>query len=149
MKRFLLASSILIALLIGVPIAYSTMKGYTTWFWRDFHAQVFVDGHQVPGYVHRSGRQIIVTLHDLTEPRSYWIELKDPSTAIPRFCGTWSAPSFFVFSIGDVNLPCLGLLGDESTSETPEAPDWSIPPTKNGAQIEFRTIDFHKIKVVL
>lgn len=148
MKRFLIAGFLLIALLVGGPLTYSTMKGYTQWFWRDTHARVFVNGRQISGYVHRSRRQIIVTRRDLTPPRSYWIELKRPSTVRPRYCGSWSAPDFFVFTVGDVNLPCLGLLGPESNSETPEAPDLT-PLVNSGNQIEFRTIDFQTIRVVL
>jgi hypothetical protein len=143
MKKILIIGLVILGIL-AVPLFYSTAKGYTQWFWRDPYATVFVDGHQVSGYVHRSGRTAIVTRRDSAQPLSYWIDTTPKSTARLVYCGAWSAPDFFVFAVGDLNMPCMG----GSDSETPEAPDFSAPYTSNGTQIEFRTTDFKTIKVV-
>jgi len=80
---------------VAVPIIYSTVKGYTTCFWRDPRGQVFVNGQRVPGYVHKSKHVIIVTRSDLEKRRSYWFGLDEHPATISNYCGSWSAPDFF------------------------------------------------------
>jgi hypothetical protein len=92
---------------VAVPVTYSTMKGYTAWFWRNPCAQIFVNGRRVPGYVHQSKHVIIVTRGDLAKRHSYWFRLEGQSNTILNYCGSWSAPDFFVFAVGDVNPPCF------------------------------------------
>jgi hypothetical protein len=147
MKNLLIACAILLGFL-ALPVIYSTAKGYTVWFWRNPHAQILVNGQRVAGYVHHSKHVMIVTRGDLAARRSYWVDVTRP-TALPNDCGAWSAPDFFVFAVGDINMPCLGLLGVETTSETPGAPDWNGPHTSSSTKIEFRTTDGKTIRVVI
>ena len=84
-----------IAGFVAVSVIYSTVKGYTTWFWRDPCGQVFVNGQRVPGYVHKSKHVIIVTRSDLEKRRSYWFGLDEHPATISNYCGSWSAPDFF------------------------------------------------------
>jgi hypothetical protein len=129
MKKLLMA--VVVLGLLGLPMIYSTAKGYTTWFWRNYHAQIFVDGKPVSGYVHQSNQVLIVTWGDLAERRSYWITLTDPATA--RLCASWSAPSVVIFAVGDVTDPCLI---NRVTSETPDAPCGPV-------QIQGNTLELH------
>jgi hypothetical protein len=115
--KTVLISCVSITCIFALAVLYSTAKGYTSWYWRNSHAVVLVDGRQVSGYVHRSVRKIILTRRDLAKPRSYWIDTTPPSTARPHYCGSWSAPNFFVFVVGDLNMPCMGLTGIESTQK--------------------------------
>lgn len=141
MKNAVILCAVMIVF-VAIPVVYSTVKGYTTWFWRDPHAQVFVNGQRVPGYVHQSKHAIIVTRGDLAKPRSYWV------TETPHYCGSWAAPDSFVFALGDENMPCLGLMGIEATSETATAPDRCVPVRIQGSTLEFQTIDFKRIKII-
>jgi hypothetical protein len=147
MKTLLVLCAAVIVFL-ALPAIYSTVKGYTIWFWLNPQAQIFVDGQRVSGYLHKSGKVAIVTRLDLSSPRSYWIGLTGQSTATPAYCGSWSAPDFFVFAVGDVNMPCMGLKGIEANSETPDAPDRCSSHISNSTKIEFRTIDGKSIKVI-
>jgi hypothetical protein len=146
MKNLLLICAALVGFL-AIPVIYSTAKGYTVWFWRNPQAQIFVDGQRVSGYLHTSGNVAIVTRLDLSSPRSYWIGLGQ-STGTPAYCGSWFAPRFFVFAVGDVNMPCMGLKGREANSETPDAPDWCMSHINNSTKIEFRTINGKSIRVM-
>jgi hypothetical protein len=148
MKTLLVLCAAVIGFL-ALPAIYSTVKGYTLWFWLNPKAQIFVDGQRVSGYLHKSGKVAIVTRLDLSRPRSYWIGLAGQSTATPAYCGSWSAPDFFVFAVGDVNMPCMGLKGIEANSETPDAPDRCSSHINNSTKIEFRTINGNSIRVML
>jgi hypothetical protein len=139
---------ILCAAIIGfvaVPVIYSTMKGYTTWFWRNPHAQVFVNGQRVPGYVHQSKHVIIVTQDDLDKRHSYWFGLTGQSTTISNYCGSWSAPDFFVFVVGDAAPPCFMI--QEAAYDAPESTQPTVPIIRDGTTIQFYTNDRKLIRV--
>jgi hypothetical protein len=142
MKRTLIVCLAILGILI-LPIFYSSAKGYTSWFWRNFHAVVLVDGQPVRGYIHQSKSTLIITRRDTSNPHSYMITNKD-SEAYILDCGNWAAPSFFVFGINHVNPPCVREILDASIS----APDSPHNPTivQNGA-LEFHTKNGRTIKV--
>jgi hypothetical protein len=140
MKNVVILCTAIIGFL-ALPAIYSTVKGYTIWFWLNPQAQIFVDGQRVSGYLHTSRNVAVVTRLDLSRPRSYWIGLARQFNATPAYCGSWSAPAFFVFAVGDVNMPCMGLKGAEANSETPDAPDRCSSYITNSTKIEFRTIN--------
>jgi hypothetical protein len=131
---------------VAVSVIYSTVKGYTTWFWRNPHAQVFVNGQRVSGYVHQSKHVVIVTWHGTQRPHSYEIGLRDQSQNLLLDCGEWAAPRFFVFALGHVNPPCLATIGDESAYAAPGAA--AGPVQRDGKSFEFRTRDGKLIRVL-
>jgi len=47
MKNALIACAA-IAGFLSIPVTYCTLKGYTSWYWLDSYAQVFVNGQRVP-----------------------------------------------------------------------------------------------------
>lgn len=130
---------------VAIPVIYSTVKGYTTWFWRNPRAQVFVNGQRVSGYVHKSKDVIIVTRADLAKRHSYWFRLNGQSTALSNYCGSWSAPDFFVFVMGDTNPPCFMI--QEAAYDVEESPQPAVPILCDGAKIEFYTNDRKSIRV--
>jgi hypothetical protein len=144
MKNVLIICAGIIGFL-ALPVIYSTVKGYTTWFWRDPHAQLFVNGQRVPGYVHQSKHVIIVTRSDLAKRHSYWFGLDGQSTALSNYCGSWSAPDFFVFVMGDVNPPCFMIR--EIAYDIEESPQPGVPIVRHGRMIEFYTNDRKLIRV--
>jgi len=144
MRNFLLICVAIVGFL-AVPVVYSSAKGYTTWFWRDPHGQVFVNGQRVPGYVHQSKHVIIVTRTDLAKRHSYWFGLDEQSATISNYCGSWSAPDFFVFVMGDTNPPCFMIR--EIAYDVEESPQPAVPIVRSGAKIEFYTNDRKLIRV--
>lgn len=138
MKKALIVFAVAIGTL-SIPFAYSTLHGYTRWYWRNHHSKILVDGRPVSGYVHESKRKIIVTRRETPKPHSYLIVLGDQYTATRLDCGDWFAPPFFVFPIGDVNPPCLSTIGDEAAYNEPDAPVGPI--TIKGTVLEFHTKD--------
>src|ERR1041385_976041 len=114
--RILLICAAVIGLL-SLPVIYSTAKGYTVWYWRNPHAQIFVNGHPVSGYVHQAKHGLIITRGDLPRRRSYLISFLDNGFISLIDCSPWTAPDSFVFAKGDLNPPCLT---DHTNSETPE-----------------------------
>jgi len=134
------------ATVIGFPILaviYSTAKGYTAWYWRNPHAQIFVNGHRVSGYVHQSKYGLIITRGDLRQRRSYIVSFLDNGAANLTDCSPWTAPSFFVFVIRDTDPPCLA---NQTDSETPEGP-WG-PIRIDGTRLEFQTTNNKVIRVI-
>jgi hypothetical protein len=136
MKTILLICAAIIGF-VAIPVIYSTVKGYTTWFWRNPHAQVFVNGQRVSGYVHASKHVIIVTRGDLADRHSYWFRLDGQSKTVSNYCGSWSAPDFFVFAVGDVNPPCFMIR--ETAYDVEENLQPAVPITISATKIEFYT----------
>jgi hypothetical protein len=93
-----------IALLFAVGLAYSTVHGYTTW-WFKSGGYVAVDGVR-SGYLHSNFEHsaVIVTRADSSPSQSYLIGLSGRKSLI--HCGEWHAPRLPAFPIGDVNPPC-------------------------------------------
>ena len=131
---------------IGVAAIYSTLHGYTKWFWRNSRAEVFVDGHRVSGYVHQSGETVILTRLDTAKPHSYLAALNGQSTFVTD-CRDWHAPSSFVFPIGDTNPPCFpsDIIGEGFDNTGPESP--ASPAKIAGTSLEFRTNNGKLIRV--
>lgn len=142
MKNVLLICAAIVGFL-AVPLIYSTVKGYTAWYWRNPHIQIFVDGRRVPGYVHESRHGLIVTRGDLPKRHSYIVSFLDAGTVNLTDCSPWTASAFFVFVIQDVNLPCLA---NRTNSETPEGP-WG-PVRMHGNVLEFETTDNKAIRII-
>ena len=93
-----------LTLLVAIPLAYSTARGYTTWWFRS-GGYVAVDGIQ-NGYLHRNSKlsAVIITRTDSNESLSYLVQYSRSKSLMN--CGEWHAPRFPIFPIGDVNSPC-------------------------------------------
>lgn len=146
MKIVLICLALFVAF-IGAAVIYSTVKGYTTWFWRDPYAQIFVNGQSVPGYVHQSGQVLFITRRDTPRPHSYQVIWRDQLGSIPLDCSQWVSPHLSVFALGDVNPPCLSTIGDQPPDAAAEAP--ASPLQHNANSFEFRTHDGKLIRVLL
>lgn len=103
-------------LVLAAALAYSTSKGYTTW-WFSSNGLVAVDGVR-SGYMHRNGEHsaVIITRTDSHVKQSYLVGIEGKRVI---HCGEWHAPRFPAFPIGDVNTPCLGVNG------------WGLPAADN------------------
>ena len=131
---------------IAVAVIYSTLRGHTKWFWRNSHAEVFVDGHRIPGYVHQSGETVILTRRDTAKPHSYLATLNGQFIFVTD-CRDWHAPSFFVFPMGHTNPPCFpdDLIGEGLDNTGPESP--AGPAKIAGITLEFHTRDGRLVTV--
>lgn len=108
MMRALKIAAVLFLVFVVAPLVYSAFDPYIVWYFADYHARLTVDGKPAPGRVHRdrSGRAIFVTRSDGEKPRTYLIELPSQTSGHVLSCGSWVAPRFPAFAIGDVNPPC-------------------------------------------
>lgn len=109
MKIFfrILGSLVLMGIvLVLVSIAYSTVKGHMTWYFR-VNGQVTVDGHKTSGYMHANTDRtiLLVTRTDGKGRETYSISLSYDKGI--NDCGEWNPPRFFPIAVGDVNPPCL------------------------------------------
>lgn len=134
MKIVFIFLALLVAFIVVVLI-YSTFHGQTKWFWRNSHAEVFVDGHRVPGYVHQSGETVILTRRDTAKPHSYLVALNGQSAFVTE-CRDWHAPSLFVFPMGHGSCFPSDLIGAGFDNERPESP-------ASRANIAGTTLEFH------
>jgi hypothetical protein len=129
---------------LALAIVYSTANGYTTWYVRKRHSEIFVNGRQVPGYIHESKHALIATRRDTVVPHSYLISFHRPGSVLD--CGDWSAPSFPVFATGDVSPPCVVTIGNQAVYSAPEAPATTVKII--GMTMLFRTRDGKQIRFV-
>lgn len=92
-------------LLIACAIAYSTAKGYITWYFR-VNGAVTVDGKKTSGYLHANTARtlLLVTRTDESQPETYLVPLRNSEMIID--CGEWHPIRFLPAPIGDVNPPC-------------------------------------------
>jgi hypothetical protein len=130
---------------LAVSLIYSTANGYTVWYWRNFHAEILVDGHPVLGYIHQSRNRVLLTRRDSAKPHSYFLNLEQ---YYALDCDSWPAPSFFVVPLGHVNHPCFGndIIGaDFAKYNEPEAPADRIKV--DGSSFEFHTSDGKLVRV--
>ncbi|KAA6457838.1 hypothetical protein DYQ86_20925 [Acidobacteria bacterium AB60] len=135
---------LVVALLLAIPLAYSTAQGYTMW-WFPSGGFVTVDG--VPsGYLHKNwqGTEAIITRTDSKPSQSYLVVFTTSKTSKAVFhCGDWHARHFFVFPIGEVNPPCSPLLG-EAELQRADVPLNSTLSVTSGV-IEFSTVRGKKV----
>jgi hypothetical protein len=141
-KRFSL-TLLLLALLVAVPITYSTAHGYTQW-WLLSGGHVEVNGTR-GGYLHKSwsNSAVIITRTDSSKRQSYLVQLSGSRTLID--CGDWYAPRLPAFPIGDVNPPCMGFIDDPDLPDT-DRPLSSSLITRPGF-VEFSTVQGKKVTV--
>src|SRR5271157_943248 len=92
--------------LVLVSIAYSTVKGHMTWYFR-VNGEVTVDGHKTSGYMHaNTDRNVLLLTRTDGKSRETYSILLSYGKGI-NDCGEWNPPRFFPIAIGDVDPPCL------------------------------------------
>lgn len=143
LRRVLLVLFALV-IFLAVPIAYSTLKGYTHWHWRNYHVRILVNGLPANGYMHRSNSVITLTRRDTSGSHSYMVFIKDTKGYILD-CGDWVASSFFVFGINHVHPLCICEILDESAHHAPDVQ--GSPMTVRSGSLEFHTQNGKRIKV--
>jgi len=94
MKNLVIVCDVLAGFL-ALPVIYSTAKGYTVWYLRNPHAQIFVDHHSVSGSVHQAKHGLIITRGDLPRRHSYIVSFLDNGSTNLTDCSPWTAPAFF------------------------------------------------------
>ena len=105
-----------------MALAYSTAKGYTSWFFRVWHPHITVNGIPSEGWLHRNrdGNGIFLTEHGSDRSVTYDLIFTDGGNGHVLNCGAWVAPRWPAIPIGDVNPPCfyLGYAGQSLTRGT-------------------------------
>lgn len=107
------------SLLAAMALAYSTAKGYTSWFFRVRHPVIMINGVRSEGWLHRTrdGNAIFFTEHNSVRSVTYDLAFDDSGNGDVFNCGTWVAPRWPTIPIGDLNPPCffLGYAGQDLT----------------------------------
>jgi len=131
----------MVALLLVIGLAYSTVQGYTTWWFRRT-GLVTVDG--VPnGYLHRNSKRsaVIITRSDLSPKQSYLVDLSGSKFLL--HCGEWHAPRVPAFPIGDLSSPC-SIFNNGTDMVTADNPLFSTLVVRPNA-VEFSTTQGRKV----
>ena len=79
---------------LGTLIVYSALDPYFTWYFRDFHSQIIVDGKPSQGRVHRdhSGGSLFVTRTDVHEAMTYMIIIAPLEHQFSGLCRAMNRP---------------------------------------------------------
>ena len=120
-----------------MALAYSTARGYTSWFFRVWHPVITVNGIRSEGWLQktRDGNRIFLTEHSSGQSVTYDLVFTDSGNGHVLSCGAWVAPRWPAILIGDVNPPCffLGYAGHGLTRGT--------------NSVSFTTLDGRKLQV--
>ena len=87
MKKLIRALGVIVFLALlfaAASIAYSTGRGYISWYFR-VTGQVVVNGHETSGYVHANSEKtiLLLTRTDDSRPETYLISLEiHPKTGV-------------------------------------------------------------------
>jgi hypothetical protein len=124
---------------VAGSFAYSTARGYTSWYFRVPLSEMTVDGKTASGWLHRGNewQVLFVTRNDAMQPESYMIVI--PQGAVSS-CANWVASRLPAFPIGDVNPPCV-ILGRIA----PEGPPRNLVSGPNF--VEFTADDYSRVKL--
>ena len=131
---------------LGTLIVYSALDPYFTWYFRDFHSQIIVDGKPSQGRVHRdhSGGSLFVTRTDVHEAMTYMIIIAPETRGHVWSCGDWVAPRFPIFGIGDVNPPCWIFSNPSDAKPEPVHPPSNLVTGSNF--VEFTAYDGRRVR---
>ena len=99
---------LLTGIFLLVAIAYSTVKGYTVWYFR-VSGSVTVDGRKTSGYMHANTRRntLLVTRTDGSRLETYLVPAEGGKFIFD--CGDWHPIRFLPIPMGELNPPCSGL----------------------------------------
>ena len=130
MKKLFIRTASAVALLVAALLIYSIYDPYIAWFCRVSRATVTIDGKLEEGWLHREtrGRAFVLTHGSGQSKESYMVTVIEKGRGAVWKCGDWIAPRFPVFSMGDVNPPCMNIVIDDGTMPKPRTPD---PPRRD------------------
>ena len=138
-------SVLVLAIVLAIPLAYSTARGYTQW-WLMSGGHITVNGIE-SGYLHHnwSHSAVIITRTDSKRSQSYLVRISDEEFAGAMvYCADWHAPRFPAFPIGDVNPPCMGILDDPDPKDA-DRPLLSTLANRSGF-VEFSTVQGKRVR---
>jgi hypothetical protein len=129
-------------LLIAAAMIYSTVKGYTKWYFR-VNGEITVDGHATSGYMHANTQRtmLLLTRTDQSRPETYLVSLEHGKGVIA--CGLWHPIRFIPFPVGDVNPPCSAFVVNPATIIDAPVPKSLVLGRRSA---EFSTSSGRKIK---
>jgi hypothetical protein len=144
MKKMLRIFGLLFAVGVLLPVGamlYSTLKGYTTWYFR-VSGQVTVDGHETSGYMHANTDRtiLLVTRTDGTRPETYLVSFRHGNGIMD--CGTWHPIRFLPTPVGDLNPPCAGFGVGPDVVDAPVAATLVV----QRRSVVFTTVSGKKVK---
>jgi len=136
------------AVLAVLADIYATSGRYMGWYFMLPTAQVTIAGNHNSGYVHRAdsgryGSDLVVTIQHKWKAETYWVALPTGYKPSMKRCSDWTAPRFPVFSIGDVNQPCMSFF-DETLR--PQPPERNI--FVGAGSVEFTADDGRRVRVM-
>jgi hypothetical protein len=144
MKGLLRALGTLIffsVLLLAGAMLYSTLKGYTTWYFR-VNGRVTVDGRKTTGYMHANTQRtiLLLTRTDDARPETYLVPLRGHQAVLD--CGAWHPARFLPFPVGDLSPPC-SFFTDPAAVRDPLA---TGTLQRMPRSVEFATVSGRKVK---
>jgi hypothetical protein len=136
--RVILAGAIVLAL----ATAYSTVKGYTTWYFR-VNGSVTVDGHPTAGYMHANTQRtvLLITRTDGSHPETYFVPVAANQAILD--CGAWHPLRFVPNPVGDLDPRCSAM-----KAQPADVMDSPVGTTlvRAGRSIQFTTASGKKVK---
>jgi hypothetical protein len=128
--------------LFASAMLYSTVKGYTTWYFR-VNGQVTVDGHTTSGYIHVNTQRtlLLLTRTDGAEPETYLVSIVGNKQIFD--CGDWHPIRFLPVPIGHLNPPCSVFTADPAKVVDPPV---SATLAIARRSIEFSTVSGKRVK---
>lgn len=126
---------------VAVGLAYSTVKGYTTWYFR-MSGVVTVDGHETSGYLHASADRtiLLVTRTDGKKAETYLVPVA--GRAAIWDCGEWTPVRFFPNPVGDLPSRCFAMTNSAKISDAPI----SSTLVREGRFVSFSTASGKNVK---
>ena len=124
MKRGVKIAAISFLALFAAVITHEVFSPYTAWYFVVPNARITLDGRRQPGWLHRGNHReaLFLTRRDEGRAESYLIWVPHDRQGIVWSCGTWTAPRFPAFPIGDVNPPCWMFSASEAPLPKPTLP---------------------------
>jgi hypothetical protein len=125
MRKVLKISALVVGVLFVLVVIREAFFSYTSYFVIVPGAKVYADGKPVSGWLHRGGKghAFILTRGGSGKNESYWITLQTEKGSWISSCDDWSAPSFPLVAIGDVNPPCFTFALTEDPTPKPKSPE--------------------------
>ncbi len=139
--RILGVALLLGVLLLATGMVYSTVKGYTTWYFR-VNGAVTVDGHETTGYLHANSQHtfLLVTRTDAARPQTYLVPLASEARILD--CGEWQPIRFVPNPVGDGNPSCNVFTGPANVRDAPI----QSTAVRRRNSVEFSTVSGKRVR---
>jgi hypothetical protein len=114
-----------VMLLIAAMFAYTTVRGYTTWYFMVTDSRITVDGKPTNGRLHRMtfhrGTTYFLTRKGEGNVESYRVTRTDRGDRVSS-CKGWTAPHWIVFPLNHQEMPCIVWVAAEEHHNVVEEP---------------------------